>query len=340
MSLGRRTATTAAILAVLLAWPARVATQSPSATAPRWYRGNTHTHTLNSDGDSCPEVVVEWYRKHGYQFVVITDHDSRTPVAELNAVFGAPGEFMVLPGVEVTDRFAGAPVHVNGVGVRETVKPQGGSTIEEMLNNNARAIRAAGGVAQINHPNFGWALTAKQMAAAGEAQLFELWNAHPLVNNRGGGGSPSTEEIWDAVLSTRRRIYGVATDDTHNLQGEFTRERVNPGRAWIMVRAAALTPEAILAALERGDFYASTGVELKAYEADRKGIRMELPESPSRTAPRYRTFFIGARGRVLKRDDSLRPAYAFRGNERYVRARVESSNGTFAWTQPVFLERR
>jgi hypothetical protein len=328
------------MLCAALAGPAQVAPQTQTAPALRWYRGNTHTHTLNSDGDSSPEVVVEWYRKNGYHFVVLTDHNLRTPVDELNTAFGVPGEFIVLPGVEVTDRFQGAPVHVNGIGVRESVMPQGGNNIAEMLDSNARAVRAAGGVAQINHPNFGWALTAKAIAATTEAQLFELWNAHPLVNNRGGGKSPSTDEIWDTVLSSGRRIFGVASDDAHHFQGEFTRARTNPGRGWIMVRAPELTPDAILAALERGDFYASTGVELKAYAASNQGIQIELPESSSQTAPRYRTYFIGARGKVLKLDESLRPAYNFRGNERYVRVRVESSNGTVAWTQPVFPGRR
>jgi hypothetical protein len=32
----------------------------------RWYKGNTHTHTVNSDGDSTPDEVVRWYREHGY----------------------------------------------------------------------------------------------------------------------------------------------------------------------------------------------------------------------------------------------------------------------------------
>ena len=30
--------------------------QSPDAL--HWYKGNTHTHTLNSDGDSTPDDVV------------------------------------------------------------------------------------------------------------------------------------------------------------------------------------------------------------------------------------------------------------------------------------------
>ena len=315
---------------------------SPGAEM-RWFRGNTHTHTIHTDGDSSPDAVVRWYKEHGYHFVVLTDHDYLTPVDGLNAVFAAPGKFLVLPGVEVTDRHrqgeTSKPVHLNGIGVREAVKPLGGATIAEMLDNNARAVRAAGGIAQINHPNFGWALTAEQIPATREPQLLELWNGHPLVNNRGGGGSPSTEEIWDAVLTARRRIFAVASDDAHQFQGEFGRERLNPGRGWVMVRAPELTAPAIQAALERGDFYSSTGVELKSYAADATGIRLELPEGARGSPTRYRTYFIGKGGDVLKRDESLAPSYEFRGDELYVRVRVEASTGATAWTQPVFPQK-
>jgi len=61
-----------------------------SAQPPRrWYKGNTHTHTINSDGDSTPDQVVRWYREHGYQFLVLTDHNFLTSVAGLNALHGA-----------------------------------------------------------------------------------------------------------------------------------------------------------------------------------------------------------------------------------------------------------
>ncbi|MFQ5926358.1 MAG: PHP domain-containing protein [Terriglobia bacterium] len=259
------------------------------AAQTNWYRGNTHTHTINTDGEASPDVVVRWYKEHGYHFVVLTDHDSLTPVDALNAVFAAPGKFLVLAGVEVTDRFQGAPVHLNGIGVRRAVLPQGGASVVETLNRDARAIRAAGGVPHINHPNYGWALTADDIAAATDVRHFELWNAFRVVHNRGGGGSPSTEQIWDQVLSTGRVLYGVATDDAHHFYGEFRAARSNPGRAWIVVQAAELIPDAILAALDRGDFYASTGVELTSYQADKRGIRIALPEETRRNPTRYRT---------------------------------------------------
>jgi hypothetical protein len=42
---------------------------------PRWWKGNTHTHTLWSDGDGAPELVVDWYRARGYAFLALTDHN-------------------------------------------------------------------------------------------------------------------------------------------------------------------------------------------------------------------------------------------------------------------------
>lgn len=47
----------------------------PADAAPRWWKGNLHTHTLWSDGDDYPEMVAEWYRTHGYNFLALTDHN-------------------------------------------------------------------------------------------------------------------------------------------------------------------------------------------------------------------------------------------------------------------------
>lgn len=44
-------------------------------TGGRWYKGNTHTHTWWSDGDSAPEMVVKWYKDQGYHFLVLSDHN-------------------------------------------------------------------------------------------------------------------------------------------------------------------------------------------------------------------------------------------------------------------------
>src|SRR5882672_5912341 len=43
--------------------------------APRWWKGNLHTHTLWSDGDDFPEMVVDWYKSRGYDFLALSDHN-------------------------------------------------------------------------------------------------------------------------------------------------------------------------------------------------------------------------------------------------------------------------
>src|SRR5216117_1893723 len=43
--------------------------------AARWWKGNLHTHSLWSDGDDYPEMIGEWYKRHGYHFLALSDHN-------------------------------------------------------------------------------------------------------------------------------------------------------------------------------------------------------------------------------------------------------------------------
>ncbi len=40
-----------------------------------WFKGNTHTHSLWSDGNDFPEMIFDWYRSKGYAFVGMSDHN-------------------------------------------------------------------------------------------------------------------------------------------------------------------------------------------------------------------------------------------------------------------------
>ncbi|HUR12533.1 MAG TPA: hypothetical protein VM012_14255 [Flavitalea sp.] len=52
-----------------------------SQSTTRWYKGNTHTHSYWSDGDDFPEMIVDWYKAHGYDFIALSDHNI-LPVGE------------------------------------------------------------------------------------------------------------------------------------------------------------------------------------------------------------------------------------------------------------------
>ena len=47
----------------------------PPDPAPRWWKGNLHTHSFWSDGNDFPEMIGEWYRTNGYNFLAISDHN-------------------------------------------------------------------------------------------------------------------------------------------------------------------------------------------------------------------------------------------------------------------------
>jgi hypothetical protein len=311
----------------------------------RWYRGNTHTHTSNSDGDSPPRTVAGWYRDHGYDFLFITDHGMVTDVAPLNAQLGADGRFLVLPGEEITAnrRTPRLAVHVNALGLDESLNVQIRDDARATLQANLDLVAPTGALAQVNHPNFHWQLPAETIAATQGAQLIEIANMHPQVNTFGAGPSrPGAEATWDELLSRGAKVWGVASDDMHQLEMGSSSvtgtagEGALPGRGWVMVHASALTPQAILGALKEGAFYSSTGVTLSDHVVTDKEIRLAI-KAETAFQTEYRVQFIGAGGKVLQNTVGAAATYRVTGEEPYVRAVVTDSNGLRAWTQPVFI---
>jgi len=307
--------------------------QPPRADV-QWFKGNTHAHTLESDGDSTPEEVTRWYKEHGYHFLVLTDHNVLTAVDRLNAKFAERGRFIVIKGEEVTSAFEGKAIHVNGLDTKETIGRQQGSSVQEILQKSVDAVRAQEGVPHINHPNFTWALTAQQLRAVKNNKLFEIYNGHPMVNNFGGGGIDGIEAAWDAILSHGVLLYGIAVDDAHHFKDLGNPKLAGPGRGWVVVRARELTGRAILDAMERGEFYASTGVELSDYQVTASAMTVSVK---TESYAKYRIQFIGKGGVVIHEALDSPATYQFRGDEGYVRARVLESNGRVAWLQPVVV---
>lgn len=301
----------------------------------KWYKGNTHTHTLNTDGRDVPYDVAKWYREKGYNFVVVTDHEYITKIEPLNDLLGRTGSFLVISGQEVTDTSEGKPIHSNGLGLTKVVMPSKLPNKVESLQKNIDNIRAAGGIPQLNHPNFGWALSATEIRQLKGLRLMEIYNGHPMVNNLGGGpGFPSAEAIWDELLTSGMTIYAIGDDDVHQLHSKGEAIEALPGQAWIYVRAKELTSTAILIAIDNGDFYASTGVELTEYKADKSEVSIKVKAT---NFSKYRIQFIGSGGKILQETHEPNAIYKVQGSEGYVRAKVLESNGKVAWTQPIML---
>ncbi len=404
--------TTSGLLALFIITTSLVASAaSPPAgesEAPTWQRGNTHTHTLWSDGDAPPETAIAWYVDHGYDFLVLSDHnilqngerwfdvaeDGRLTPAKVDAVearfgedfpevrdhegrsqmrlrrldelkdmFDRPGAFVLIPGEEVTSSHRLAQIHINAINVDEVIPPQKSDSVQNTIQANLDAIIAWGEAngrpvfAHLNHPNFRKSLGASNLANMKGERFFEVYNGHRSVENERVDNRPSTEEMWDLALIARLAkgagdgglLYGIATDDAHD---HYQADAVSvPGRGWVMVRTPNADADAIVTAMRRGDFYASSGVELSDVRSDPRTYAVDIATEPGVT---YVTEFIGAMvgngeveptARVLAISDTDPAVYEFTGNELYVRARVRSSrphprpyqagDSEMAWTQPV-----
>ena len=227
----------------------------------------------------------------------------------------------------------------------------------------------------LNHPNFGYGVTAEDLMRIRGENFFEVYNGHPGVNNSGNKEHASTERIWDIINSFRLSelglppLFGLGTDDGHAYH-KIPSRASEPGRGWVMVLSDNLTPESLIAAMEAGRFYASSGVTLERVSSSAEGLEVTVKADPN---VKYTIEFIGTRrgfntqsepvldkdgkevratrrysddiGQVLSRIESLSAKYDFKGDELYVRARITSSQkhpnpselGEFerAWTQPA-----
>jgi hypothetical protein len=227
----------------------------------------------------------------------------------------------------------------------------------------------------INHPNFGWALTVEELMQVKGERFYEVYNGHPSVHNEGASNRMSTERMWDVALAFRLTslnlgtLHGLAVDDSHDYHRWGT-NRVNPGRGWVMVRAPRLRANALISAMEAGDFYASTGVRLKDVRRERNRLAVDVDaeegvaytiqfigtrqgfDPTSQPGPASKTNAIASSriyspqiGEVLAEMTAPSAAYTLDGDEIYVRAKIISSkpkrNGyrgdemEVAWTQPL-----
>ncbi|MGF1573774.1 MAG: PHP domain-containing protein [Sumerlaeia bacterium] len=304
-----------------------------------WYKGNTHAHTINSDGDSSPETVARWYKDNGYDFLFLTDHNVLTQPAETN-VHNEPG-FLLIPGVEVSSTYRSAtdakakPIHVNALNAAGPISAvQGSTSVADTLQQTINNINNAQAIPHVNHPNFRWAVSHLDLMNVQGYNLLEIYNGHPSVNNAGDEERPGMEAVWDLLLTNGHQIYGVACDDAHHFTGEFTPERSNPGRAWVMVRATTLQADDILYNIVTGNFYFTTGVLIDNILVEGRSYTVYANNI---TGKPYTTEFIGNGGQVLYRTTRNPASYLANQSDGYVRAKVTNSTGQAAWTQPAFL---
>ena len=284
--------------------------RNPYKNLPHWFRGNTHTHSTRSDGDSPLERVVDHYRERGYSFLAMTDHELLLDLAEF-----AGADFVGIPAEEVTVR---GRDHIVGLGLRDPVA--GCNTHHQRVIDD---IAGQGGLAVLAHPVFS-GLSPEQAQGLHGYHAVEILNAVCQYLEYNGYAL----QWWDELLRRGLQVWGIAADDAHRIAWQAA-------KAWIMVNAEALTPQHILAGIRTGNFYASTGANFHRFAVEGKTIRVWCDPA---VEIRFQTGFPLGPALRLKGEALTEAAYTPRGGEIFVRVEIVDAQLQSAWSQPFFLD--
>jgi hypothetical protein len=299
-------------------------------TAPgRFWRGNLHTHSDRSDGVLAPEEVCRRYRDEGYDFLALTDHfvgrygypivdtkpfrtNTFTTIlgAELHSGAMQRGELWHILAVGLPEDFAAS----HTPDFRPVADQESGPEIA------ARAV-AAGAFVAIAHPQWS-ALTLADARSITAAHAVEIYNHGCAV----GADRADGAAIADLLLAEGRRLTLIATDDAH-----FTEPDHFGG--WVMVKADANEPEALLAALKAGHFYASQGPEIHDVELSGDAVHVASSACVTVIAQGAGTAAVARHGASMTR--TTVPAGRLQGSP-FVRVTVVDAAGRRAWSNPVW----
>ncbi|SIO07261.1 hypothetical protein SAMN05444722_0316 [Rhodovulum sp. ES.010] len=302
--------------------------QLPAFARPgRFYRGNLHTHSTLSDGALEPAEVCRRYKAEGYDFIALTDHFIGRygyPVADTRPF--RDETFTTLLGAELhSGAMANGELwHILAVGLPDDFAPPAAPTFQpvdaqETGPELAERARAAGAFVAIAHPHWS-GLTAEDARSIEAAHAVEVYN-HGCATGADRGEGFHT---LDLLLSEGRPLTLVATDDAH-----FTEPDHFGG--WVMVKAEANAPDALLAALKAGEFYASQGPEFRNVAVEDDRVVVETSAVSSVILQGHGSAAKAVHGASLTRAEI--PLARF-SDSPWIRLSVIDRAGRRAWTNP------
>ncbi len=299
------------------------------SSSGRFWRGNLHTHSTRSDGRLPPEEVCRRYRAEGYDFIALTDHFIGLydyPIVDTKPMRG--DGFTTILGAELHSGAMenGELWHILAVGLPEDFAPANAPhfmTVEGQETGPEIAQRAvdAGAFVAIAHPEWS-GLTMADARSITAAHAVEVYNHSCHVE----ADRPHGFATLDLLLTEGRALNLIATDDAH-----FTHRDAFGG--WVMVKAEANEPEALLAALKAGAMYASTGPEIRDITLEGKHLTVECS-----AASAVMILGEGSAAQVLNGASMTRAEMKLTRtvDSPWLRVVVVDAAGRRAWSNPIW----
>jgi hypothetical protein len=320
----------------------------------KFYKANLHMHTVFSDGGFTLEQAKEEFMRRGYSIIAFTDHDVFVPHQELtdenflaiNSVeihchtkekdfgyvkayhfnlYAKTPDITLCPVCDI--RYVNPPKWIYVDEAHRQVCFEREYSVENM-NKLIALANEAGFLTCYNHPV--WSL----QDFTDYIGLEGLWGIE--VYNTGsaleGGYVDQTGPFLD-LCRRGKMVAPIAADDAHALSHSFG--------GWTMVKAEKLEYETVMQAYERGDFYASTGVEI--YDLYMEDGKLVVECSPDcridlRTERRYDKHEYGRRAEFDLNDYIKASNYENKCWKQFVYLEITRKDGAKAWTRAYTLD--
>ncbi len=308
------------------------------------YKGGLHCHTTRSDGRGTPEEVIRLHKEHGYDFLAITDHRNYN-----YENFAPETGITILPGMEydgggfptiadnegtLTDRYRNTGFRCFHTVCIGCTKEDGNGFSQDQRFDSAYVtdqteyqpyldmLHENGQMTIYCHPE--WSSTPARYFSKMKGNFaMEIWNTGCVLED----DMDDDAAYWDELLGQGIRIFGVATDDGHQMYQHCG--------GWVRVAAAENTVPAIRAALADGAFYSSCGPEIYDFYLEDGKLVVECSEVAKIRlhADKHPTEIVRSEdGKLTRAEFDVGDSYA------YARITVIDKDGKQAWTNPIFFD--
>lgn len=319
-----------------------------------FFKANLHTHTTITDGKLTPQETKDAYKARGYQILCLTDHNVTVDHSDMNEP-----DFLMLTGIEVNintpgqTALLGKSYHLNLIAKRpdnlwspakayhrhNTPPYEEKMAFEDMplrydpefINSLIAKANEKGFLVSYNHPV--WSCQSyPDYAPLKGLWAMELRNTTCIVL----GYSENNTQVYKDLLNLGNRLYPLGADDMHNANAI--------GGSWIMVGAPQLTYDAVIDALEKGDFYMSCGPEIHSLTLEGNMLKIICSDAKSVALESNARFtrHVRAMGENPLQEAEFdltvfKEAMAEQENA-FVRLTVYAPDGTYAATRAYFLD--
>lgn len=299
------------------------------------YKANMHCHTTVSDGKYSPEEIKSMYTAKGYSIVAFTDHRQIKPQAQLNdenflAINAC--ELDINPsGMDDLPRHRRPCYHFNLYASRAdmsgTPAPLNMDYYDiDALNKYILERTEEGFLVCYNHPY--WSIQ-NHWDYSRLKNLFAMEIYNNNCETEGAYGYHP--QVYDEMLRCGNRLFCFATDDNYNQFPDDSPASDSFG-GFININSKSLVYEDVMAALIKGDFYASQGPEI--YEISLEDKILNISCSPAKTIVVYT---MGRKCYIKHGENMQGASFELSGDEGYIRIMCRNADNKDASSNAFWL---